>query len=69
MPGSSAVPFLSSPPRNRLEAAGPPGTCLSTFGLESELRESPGTKLGTDSSDSEQVPDTRRESPEGPCPP
>lgn len=58
--------FLSSPPRNRLAAASPPGTCLSTFGLESELREGSGTKLGADSSDSEQVPDTQRESPEGP---
>ncbi|XP_061248992.1 uncharacterized protein LOC133232973 isoform X2 [Bos javanicus] len=54
------------------------GSCRSPWDLfihlclESELRESPGTKLGTDSSDSEQVLDTRRAcgppAPAGPLP-
>lgn len=48
--------FLSSSPWNRLEAANPPGTCLSTISLESEHHQSCRTKLGSISCNSREFP-------------
>lgn len=54
----NSMAFPSSLSWNRLEAADPSGTCLSTINLQSELHQSCGTKLGLFSSNSKELTNT-----------